>query len=47
MQPTEYFILLYDVTEDYLERRQPLRPEHLGLATTASLSQTLTYGRAS
>ena len=35
VQPTEYFILLYDVVADYLERRQPFRPEHLDLATRA------------
>jgi uncharacterized protein YciI len=29
----EYFVLLYDLVNDYLERRQPLRPEHLELAT--------------
>jgi uncharacterized protein len=30
-----YFLLLYDVVDDYLERRPPLREEHLGLATAA------------
>lgn len=30
-----YFLLLYDVVPDYLERRAPLREEHLALATTA------------
>ena len=30
-----YFLLLYDLVEDYLERRAPLRPEHLELATAA------------
>jgi uncharacterized protein YciI len=30
-----YFLLLYDVVDDYLERRGPLRQEHLGLATAA------------
>jgi len=30
-----YFLLLYDVVDDYLERRAPLRSEHLGLATAA------------
>lgn len=29
------FVLLYDVVDDYLERRAPLRPEHLALATAA------------
>ena len=27
-----YFALFYDVVPDYLERRKPLRPEHLALA---------------
>jgi uncharacterized protein YciI len=27
-----YFALLYDVLDDYLARRQPLRAEHLALA---------------
>lgn len=30
-----YYLLLYDVVEDYLERRAPLRPEHLELARKA------------
>jgi uncharacterized protein YciI len=30
-----YWLLLYDLVDDYLERRAPLRPEHLGLATAA------------
>ena len=30
-----YWLLLYDLVDDYLERRTPLRPEHLGLATEA------------
>jgi uncharacterized protein YciI len=27
-----YFALLYDVIDDYLQRRQPFRAEHLALA---------------
>jgi hypothetical protein len=27
-----YFALQYDVVPDYVERRKPLRPEHLALA---------------
>jgi uncharacterized protein YciI len=30
-----HWLLLYDLVDDYLERRQPLRPEHLALATAA------------
>jgi len=31
-----YWLLLYDVVDDYLERRAPLRDEHLGLARAAA-----------
>ncbi len=30
-----YWLLLYDLIDDYLERRVPLRPEHLGLVQAA------------
>ena len=30
-----YFVLLYDVVDDYLERRGEFRQVHLGLATEA------------
>ena len=30
-----HFLLLYDLDDDYLDRRAPLRPEHLGLAEAA------------
>jgi hypothetical protein len=30
-----YWVLLYDVVDDYVERRTPLRAEHLGLAQAA------------
>ena len=30
-----YFLLLYDVVDDYLERRGPFRDEHLALARDA------------
>jgi uncharacterized protein len=30
-----YWLLLYDLVDDYLERREPLRPEHLALAQVA------------
>ena len=30
-----YWLLLYDLVDDYLERRAPLRPEHLALVEAA------------
>ena len=30
-----HWLLLYDLVDDYLDRRAPLRPEHLGLAEAA------------
>jgi len=30
-----YWLLIYDLVDDYLERREPLRPEHLSLARKA------------
>lgn len=30
-----YFVLRYDTVDDYLERRAPLRPQHLALAREA------------
>ena len=30
-----YWLLLYDLVDDYLDRRPPLRDEHLGLARAA------------
>ena len=30
-----YWVLLYDLVDDYLERREPLRSEHLALAAAA------------
>ena len=30
-----YWLLFYELPEDYLERRAPLRDEHLGLARAA------------
>lgn len=30
-----YWLLLYDLVDDYLDRRPPLRDEHLGLAQAA------------
>jgi len=31
----QYRVLFYDLVDDYLERREPLRPEHLALAQDA------------
>ena len=41
-----YFALLYDVVDDYLERRAAYRDEHLGLARTAYARGELLYGGA-
>jgi hypothetical protein len=41
-----YFALLYDVTDDYLERRGEFREEHLSLARTAHERGELLYGGA-
>jgi hypothetical protein len=30
-----YWVLVYELVDDYLERREPLRPEHLALAKAA------------
>lgn len=35
MAANELHLLLYEVVDDYLERRVPLRDEHLGLAQAA------------
>lgn len=32
----KYWLLLYDLADDYLERRAPLRDKHLGLAREAN-----------
>ena len=31
----QHWLLLYELADDYLERRTPLRPEHLSLAEAA------------
>jgi uncharacterized protein YciI len=31
----QHWLLLYELVDDYLDRRAPLRPEHLGLAEAA------------
>jgi hypothetical protein len=35
MRRTMYFVLRYQLVDDYLERRAPLRAEHLALARAA------------
>ena len=35
MMGTMHWLLLYDLVDDYLERRTPLRPAHLGLVEAA------------
>ena len=35
MPDAELHLLLYDLVDDYLERRAPLRSDHLGLAQAA------------
>ena len=35
VQARTYWLLLYDLVDDYLERRPPLRDEHLALARAA------------
>jgi len=41
-----YFALLYDVVDDYLERRGEFRAEHLGLARAAHERGELVFGGA-
>ena len=41
-----YWLLLYDLVDDYLERRVPLRDEHLGLARAAHDRGALVFGGA-
>ncbi|HMK99280.1 MAG TPA: YciI-like protein [Acidimicrobiales bacterium] len=35
MSDLVYYLLFYEVVDDYLERRRPLRQQHLGLAREA------------
>jgi hypothetical protein len=42
----KYFILFYEVADDYLERRAPLRAEHLALARAAAARGELRLGGA-
>ena len=41
-----YWLLLYDLAADYLERRPPLRPTHLALAKAAHQSGALVLAGA-
>jgi uncharacterized protein YciI len=41
-----YWMLVYEVVDDYVERRAALRPEHLGLATAAQESGELVLAGA-
>ena len=41
-----YFLLLYDVVPDYVERRLPFRAEHLALARAAHARGELLLGGA-
>jgi uncharacterized protein len=41
-----YWILFYDLPDDYLERRAPLRDEHLGLARAAHERGEMVLGGA-
>ena len=41
-----YFVLRYELVDDYLERRTPLRPEHLELACAAVARGELRLGGA-
>jgi uncharacterized protein YciI len=41
-----YFALIYDVADDYLERRTAFRPEHLALGQAAAARGELVLGGA-
>jgi uncharacterized protein len=41
-----YWLLMYDLAEDYLERRPPLRPVHLALAKAAEQAGALVLAGA-
>lgn len=41
-----YYLLIYDVIDDYVERRQPLRAAHLGRAQQATERGELVLGGA-
>ena len=41
-----HYLLIYDLTSDYLERRTPLRSEHIALARAAETRGELILGGA-
>ena len=41
-----HYLLLYDLVEDYVERRGPLRAEHIALARAAEARGELVLGGA-
>lgn len=41
-----HYLLIYDLTSDYLERRVPLRSEHIALARAAETRGELVLGGA-
>ena len=41
-----HYLLMYDLTSDYLERRAPLRSEHITLARAAETRGELVLGGA-
>ena len=41
-----YWLVFYDLVDDYLERRAPLREEHLGLARAAHERGEMVLGGA-
>ena len=41
-----HYLLLYDLVDDYVERRAPLRAEHLALARAAEARGELVLGGA-
>jgi len=41
-----HYLLIYDVVEDYVERRAPLRTEHIALARAAEARGELILGGA-
>ena len=41
-----HYLLLYDLVDDYVERRTPLRAEHLALARAAEARGELVLGGA-
>ena len=40
-----YYVLLYDYSDDVLERRPPFRDEHLGMLRELNARGIVPYGR--